>query len=395
MVNERNSNYELMRIVAMLAIVFDHLSVHGLPSLSSSILINNSINNYLLFSIPFDILGYIGNWIFIFISGWFLTGKSFSWGKLGKLWVQICSISFIITIIVYFSKIDIINYFDKDHFILNGFDATAKKITKNSFIMSLFPFYFSSNWYGSAYTIFYIFLPYLDKIISGLSKREHKNFALLLVILSQVSMAPGESIFNPSNVIVFFTGYSLIKYVKIYDPKILNNKKRNLIIILSLFILHYGYKISCIFFARKFNFSTAYFIWLSRLVDNISGFIPMMIALLFFCNFRTLEVRCNRVVNLISSTTFGIYLIHEHPLINYWLCNHIFKIYEHSVFVSYMSYVILYTFVTFVACMLLELLRKIIIDKPLFYFCDKTNRSNSEILNRVFSKNTPKSFISE
>lgn len=170
MVNERNSNYELMRIVAMLAIVFDHLSVHGLPSLSSSILINNSINNYLLFSIPFDIFGHIGNWIFIFISGWFLTGKSFSWGKLGKLWVQICSISFIITIVVYFSKIDIINYFDKDHFILNGFDATAKKITKNSFVMSLLPFYFSSNWYGSAYTIFFYFFHILINLFQDFKK---------------------------------------------------------------------------------------------------------------------------------------------------------------------------------------------------------------------------------
>lgn len=369
MSKDRDSTFEVLRIIAMLGIIFDHLSVHGLPVFNPPY---TDVGQYLLHLIPFDIFGNIGNFIFIFISGWFLTGKSFSWKKLGTLWLQIYSTSVIITALVYFFKLQIVNYADIGRLMIEGFDATARTITKKSFIISLLPFYYSSNWYGSAYTLFFILLPLIDKLVVNLSRREHKYYTFLLIILAQTKLFRGETVFNISNVIIFIAGYFLIKYVKLYEPDFLKNKKRNALIAGSLLIVHWLYKLACCFIFYRAELSNKYLpLFISRIPDHIACFIPMIIGLMIFLNMKDIKIPQNKIVNLIASTTFGIYLIHENPLINYWWCHKVLKLSEHIGFFEFTGCVVIAVCFTFIVCSILELIRKTLIENPLLYLMNK------------------------
>lgn len=86
-----------------------------------------------------------------------------------------------------------------------------------------------------------------------------------------------------------------------------------------------------------------------------------------------MKIPQNRLVNVVASTTFGIYLIHEYPLINYWWCHKVLRLGEHTEFVPFTGYVLLGVIVTFVVCSVVEFIRKMAIEKPIFYVTEKIN----------------------
>ena len=87
--NERQSNFEVLRIFAMLLIVLHHLCQHGLwfpegTVLSKNVYISNCFYAW---------TGQLGNWLFILTSGYFVSMSKFRWKKVFKIWFQIFLIS--------------------------------------------------------------------------------------------------------------------------------------------------------------------------------------------------------------------------------------------------------------------------------------------------------------
>lgn len=75
----RNSNIELLRIIAMLLIVLSHYSIHGLGTDLAY-----SLNLYIA-----DVAGLggkLGVTIFILISGYYMTESRFTARKLARIW---------------------------------------------------------------------------------------------------------------------------------------------------------------------------------------------------------------------------------------------------------------------------------------------------------------------
>ena len=122
--NSRQSNIELLRIVAMLMIIAHHFSVHGNFDLRNMLVGNNIWLQFLATG------GKIGVNIFVMISGYFLiSSKNIETKKVLKLLAQILFYSVIIFIlfislkIVSFNRIDFINY-------ILGFPFSYKYINK-------------------------------------------------------------------------------------------------------------------------------------------------------------------------------------------------------------------------------------------------------------------------
>lgn len=111
----RNSNFELMRIFAMFLIVFFHACPEGTW-------FKTSANFYFISSFR-NWTGMLGNWLFILISGYFVSISSFSWKKIFKLWFQVFSISAAIGLILYFAKIPVIGYDNELYQDLGFFNA--------------------------------------------------------------------------------------------------------------------------------------------------------------------------------------------------------------------------------------------------------------------------------
>lgn len=83
MAKGRNSNIEILRIIAMLMIVLDHYSSHGLFGLGS--VLEYSVNRYIA-NIAFQ--GKIGNALFVLISGYYMCVSRITMRKLFRIWAE-------------------------------------------------------------------------------------------------------------------------------------------------------------------------------------------------------------------------------------------------------------------------------------------------------------------
>lgn len=82
---KRNSNFELLRIISMLLIVFHHSVVHGLLIASASMNQGTPVSNQVWLTTftgqLVAMFGKVAVAVFVMISGYFLVNSSFSWEK--------------------------------------------------------------------------------------------------------------------------------------------------------------------------------------------------------------------------------------------------------------------------------------------------------------------------
>ena len=149
---ERNSNFELMRILSMFFIVMWHVMIYGGFIWDSSGITHEVMQ--LIFCI---IIVHVNS--FILITGYFQYEKEFKWSR---FWAVLK--------IEWFYKIII-------PLILLCFGLIS--LAKWDFVTIAFPFI--DYWFIIAYLALYALTPYLNKIIKYSSKKEHLVLILILV----------------------------------------------------------------------------------------------------------------------------------------------------------------------------------------------------------------------
>ena len=87
--------------------------------------------------------------------------------------------------------------------------------------------------------------------------------------------------------------------------------------------------------------------------------------------FEKLNIK-SKTINIISSATFGVYLIHDNLNISPYLWNEVFQNNSYG----FSEYLLLYSFLVilsvFVVCVTVDLARKYLLERPLFKFVDKS-----------------------
>ena len=141
-VEAKNSNVELLRMLSMVLIILNHLCMHGFQ-----ISTDFSINNLIIYSIS-SWTGNLGNYLFIFISCYYLIGSNINYKKIVRLWFTLFSISVFFGLLFYITKIPTIGYLNHDYSILTYIDA-AKPLTKKELLLSFMPLIRGDNWYIS------------------------------------------------------------------------------------------------------------------------------------------------------------------------------------------------------------------------------------------------------
>ena len=137
---ERNSSFELLRIISMLAIIFLHVIVHGQVNLHTSGVTLNIINYLLIFA--YTLVN-----TFVLITGYFQCEKTIKLKNIFKLnnamWFYsavICTVMFI-------------------------FDLSVNPISKLNLVQSYLPIQFGGYWFTKMYLVLYILSPFLNLII--------------------------------------------------------------------------------------------------------------------------------------------------------------------------------------------------------------------------------------
>lgn len=185
----RQSNFELLRIVAILMIVSMHLMGEMMQSRS---LVNREL--IVFFNAAFN----VSTSLFILISGYF--GLHFKKEKLIHLWILTLSYSLLVLL-------------------LNCFVLKTEPLGGKMLIHSLFPVFTKSKWFITCYIILYILSPYVNKGIETLSQKQFVRLILIFVVFFyfaptvlflQIMNDSGKGIIN------MLTVYLIGRYIAMY-----------------------------------------------------------------------------------------------------------------------------------------------------------------------------------
>ena len=191
---------------------------------------------------------------------------------------------------------------------------------------------------------------------------------------SCISMIPGQNVLHASRFYYFILGYFSASYIKKYDPPVLNHTGLNLIVSIVILVFLAFWKVLLILLSEKiplFKSDFARFLYLGGNIDKAPVF---MAALLCFCAFKNINIPHNRVINLIASTTFGIYLLHVNGHLKYFIWHRIFKYDEYVNSSRFIFHMLLTSVIVFLAFSTIDLLRKLFLEKfARKFFAKKAN----------------------
>ena len=341
---ERNSSIELLRIIAMLFVVCSHFVVHGIQLDS-----NTSVSIVNRIFLTFFILGNLGVDIYVLISGYFLCKQKFSIKRLIKIYLQI-----------YFYSIAI-------YFIFLGFGKISFDV--NSFLKSFFPIIFEVWWFATAYIILYLLSPFLNKLIDSLSKKGYEK--LLVILLTIWCIIPTFTTKIPSGntlttcIMLYLIGGYIRNYGIAYLEKHKDKIGKYFLVALFLFLSTSVFLNILGLYKPIFALHAAHFY--SR-----ESIFTIFLTVMFFYLFIQYNF-FNKFINHIASCTFGIYLIHENFLMRKFIwgggiINRQFML-EH-VWIS----LVISIFVIFSVSILIESLRKKVIEKKTDKCIDKLSK---------------------
>lgn len=327
MKNDRQSNIELLRIIAMIFIIFSHLFSHSNITFQEF-----SIGEVYLHFL--QVLGKIGVNIFVLISGFFLIDKNnIDKKKIIRFWINI----FVYSICLYAILTPIyIKEFRFTIFIKNFMPITAK-----------------CWWFASTYFILYIFSPYLNRLINSFSKEEFIKVLVFLSIVWCLIPTLTQKDLECNNLLWFIYLYMIAAFYKKYQHKkhIFNTK-----LLVGITIIIFTCFIVLITFCDYNGYNYALMFGLQR--------VPTLIAsCLLFVVFNRIQIKNNQLINKIAKTTFGIYLIHDHYIMQNILWTRIIdirRIYENNSILVFIVYSLVITAIVFIVCSIIESIRIII-----------------------------------
>lgn len=343
---ERDSNYELLRIVSMLFIVLWHV-------IQYSHLVENTVGvtNFLFNAIMLFIIVHVN--CFLLITGYYQSKSKFKLKKLVSLIIEIWFYNILINSILKYSGL--VSYTNVDYLVRISF------------------FNLDTFWYIKCYIIVYLLSPFLNMIIDKMDKKTYKR--LIIILLLAFSIIP----FLTGNMFYATNGFTVIQHILLYFVGAYIRKYNlniNLFSSLNITQKRAFYFISFIIFWIINLLMYIFQLYLSNLDSNISKLISSCIleykycynnpitilqSLAFFLFFSTFKFK-NRMINKISSLTLGIYFIHEmkyiHDNIYKWIGLDIGEIiYGKEIILK----AIIWAIIIFIICGIIEFIRQLVV----------------------------------
>ena len=335
----RQSNFELLRIIAMIMIVASHWGwgMYG---------VNAQGSDNIYFYNMFRSFGQVGVDIFIFISGYFLVNSKFKISSVIRLSLEVI---FYALVLLFFNMI----------FDLN----TSVVYTFSTFFKAVFFLFGGGYWFINTYILFYLIHPFLNLLISKITQSQLLLLLCFLLSITIIFPTLYPSFFCSSgtacNLLIFITIYFFSAYIRLYPESF-----ENIFVILGGLILSGSIYFCSVLVPIDYNMSSYNF----QSKHNVCLF---TFSLFIFLLFRKIKLGEIKIINLISSTTFGVYLLHDNLIVRKTIWNDIFKIDELYRTDKFVSVSLLSVAVVFLCCSLIDLIRTYLFERPLFRLLDK------------------------
>lgn len=344
---ERNSNFELLRIVSMMMIILWHIYHFG--GIKDNPRIMNPVIALFFELLSFFLVVHVNS--YVLVTGYFFDKTKV---KLGKVCSLIDSMFFyrVVSIIVfvglgllYMTKVDYI-----DFKFLNDY------------------------WFVQVYIALYLITPFLNKLINHMKQKEHLTLLVInTIILSLVPFFTGNGLaLNNSGYSLygFVYLYFLAAYIKKYPIRnnfIFSHFSDNLykifwiIVFIACALLNFLIYVTL----KQYSILGPVFKWISNNYNTVSLYYsnPFIIlqSVAYFLIFEQMNFK-SKIVNKISKLTLGIYFIHETNFVRLhlykWLRINNGPVYSYK----FIIYVFLMVFVIFIGCGIIEFIRQTIMN---------------------------------
>jgi len=266
--------------------------------------------------------------------------SKFRWKKLLSLYIEVKLYSIVIYAI----------------FIATGYEVFSLK----EFFTTLFNVgYGIGKGFTSSFLVFYTLIPFLNKLVDNLNKREHEK--LLIILITFFSIVPTFCVNNSFEYISWYgTLYCIAAYIRNYPNKYFDDKKVTSIFSLICLLLSWLSIIMIYFVARKFN----HVIDTYHFIADSNKILALATSVSIFLFFKNISLGQNKLINTVSSATFGVFLIHaSSDTMRKWLwqdvCKNVWH-FQNDSLSEFLLHAVCCTICVFALCTIIDLIRQLI-----------------------------------
>lgn len=283
----------------MLMIVAHHYVVNS--GLLECIDAQRSLSGQDYFLLLFGWGGKTGINCFVLITGYFMCTSNITWKKLCKLLGEVYFYNIIIWCLFFFS----------------GYESFSIK----GFLKMFFPFFTVADNFTGCFLLFYLLIPFLNKLIHALTKKEH--FWLMAWCLGVYVILP--SFARASVTFNYITWFSILfiiaSYIRYYPKDWFSNTKIAGTLMAVSLILSWGSVAVLATLSRmvRKNIGISYFF-----VSDSNKILALATSVSAFLFFKNIKIGYSKIINTIASSTFGVLLIHANSnTMRQWLWHNI------------------------------------------------------------------------
>lgn len=323
----RNSALELLRIVAMLFIVLSHACVHSHFHFSPSTISLNSL------FVQWGVLGNLGVDIYALISGYFLCKSAKSYRSVIRLLLQVWFYSYTLFLVCKF----VFHY----------------TYSSGDYLQVFFPTVFQEYWFFTAYVVLSLLAPYVNSFLSKADRITTRNLIITMLILWVIipTLTSQNMYAGALAELLFF--YIVGAYFRLYPDYVIRNKLMLIGITVFSFVLLFGSTVVINFLAKYKDISqNAGITFYSR-----NSLLTVMCAIGLFALFLNIPTFTNRFINTIAACTFGVYLIHDNPVVRFFVWMRVFRHAERFDSNFLIAQILASTILVFSVSVLIEYLR--------------------------------------
>lgn len=347
MIKQRQSNFELLRIVAMLMII----STHCIASTKAFIAISSQEEQYLLNAL--QTLSLYGVNLFVLITGYFMVGRT-------KV-----SVRKVVVLLLDVAVYGLVMYGISIAIGVNTFSLSDT-------LKAALPILAGYRWFILAYIVLYLLSPLINSALLHISKKSFMVFLAIYFVLFSVwptflPNPPLDDYGYSFHHLIFI--YLIGGYIKLYVKDVKVTKWTSVFIVsfLCTFILY------CI---PNITFPIIGNAYATR--DSYNSVFVIMATVAIFMLFSKLKFQ-NKAINIFASSAFAVFLIHgDYNMMDY-IFNNIFHI---GIFYEYKLWIIPYLLciiAIYLICAVIDLAKRKILDKPIGFILDKIKFLNYNI----------------
>ena len=238
-------------------------------------------------------------------------------------------------------------------------------VTSRNMMLALLPIG-AMSWFGQNFLVLYLLTPIINRVLRWL---QHKYYVMLLVVSTVIwfliptalNLWPNvpHTTFGFKHIFSFIVFYSMGAYIKLYGSHI--TKKIGIIFSAIGFV---GAFLGDILVDVLAMTNPVYMKQIFYFTQNDYGFFQLLLGIGLFIIFLKAKITYRPWINVVASTTFGIYLLHDNKLFLHYMWDNALATYQYYDSLVLPLYAIFVVALIFVVGMTVDYVRLAFIEKP-------------------------------